>query len=107
MEAYIRRYTIFSNTSASFPLAIIVALGILAGIVLPNTFEVFLVRQNGKYVLCNQLAISATNTFPGPRRGIYPKKAKRINKSLQLENGSHLNNSETKDKVKTLVLALD
>ena len=93
--------------SASFSLARIVALGILAGIVLPNTTEVFLVRKNGKYVLCNQLAMSATNTFPGPRRGIFPKKSKGINKCLQLENGSHLNNFETKDQMKILFLVLE
>lgn len=54
--------------------------GISAGIDLPNKTEVSLVKKKRNYILCSQLAKSTTNIFPGPRTGIFPKKAKGINK---------------------------
>lgn len=50
--------------------------------------------------------MSVANTFPGPRTETSPKKGEGINRWLQPENGGHLNNFETKNEVKTLILAL-
>lgn len=49
--------------------------------------------------------MSVMNTFPGPRIEISPKNSKRINKQLQVKNGGHVNNFETKGQGKTLALS--
>lgn len=67
-EAYIRKYTIFSDTLRIYLIGqITLCLAILAGTVLPNKTEVLQLKKNRKYILCSQVAMSVTNTFPGPR----------------------------------------